>query len=201
MKNGLSTSGKVKTDSRLQWFHEFEFTGKSVLDIGCNSGQYSLYAKKAGASSVTGIDVDEKRINEARILALNEDLDVDFKVGGVEQVNDLGKFDIVICIAVVTEVENVLGALRAIRDVTNETAIMEMGLARPMVYASANRRWWKKDHKLSRRSKVAEMHRHQHAGWVCFPSLPVVSDLFGEDFEVSAMGEGLRYHKVVVRRK
>ena len=46
LKNGLITQGKLNTDSRIQWFDEFNFSNKTVLDIGCNSGQYSMYAKK-----------------------------------------------------------------------------------------------------------------------------------------------------------
>ena len=45
LKNGLVTQGKLNTDSRLKWFDQFDFSGKSVLDIGCNSGQYSFHAK------------------------------------------------------------------------------------------------------------------------------------------------------------
>ena len=116
LKDGLIASGKLNTDSRIKWFDEFNFSGKTVLDIGCNSGQYSFNAKKNGAQSVTGLDVNEKRIYQAKMLALNEGLDVEFHVAGVEQVADFGMFDIVICIAVVTEVENVLGALRAIKN-------------------------------------------------------------------------------------
>ena len=78
LNKGLKTSGKLNTDARIKWFNEFNFTNKSVLDIGCNSGQYSFYAKKAGASRVTGIDVDTKRIYQAKMLALNEDIDVNF---------------------------------------------------------------------------------------------------------------------------
>ena len=108
LKNGLVTQGKLNTDSRLKWFDQFDFSGKSVLDIGCNSGQYSFHAKNLGAQKVTGIDVNEKRIYQAKMLALNEDLDVDFHLAGIEQVPHFGKFDFVICIAVVTEIENVL---------------------------------------------------------------------------------------------
>ena len=71
----------------------------------------------------------------------------------------------------VTEVENVLMALRSIRDATNKTAILEMDLARPLIYASSNKDWWKKDIKVSRLGRVAEIHRHKHAGWVIHPSL------------------------------
>ena len=74
LKNGLITKGKLNTNSRIQWFDEFNFSNKTVLDIGCNSGQYSMYAKKAGASKVTGLDINENRIYQAKMLALNEDI-------------------------------------------------------------------------------------------------------------------------------
>ena len=201
LKQGLATIGKLNTDSRIPWFDEFDFSNKTVLDIGCNSGQYSLYAKKAGARSVTGLDVNEDRIYQAKMLALNEDIDVDFHLAGIDRATDFGKFDIVICIAVVTEVENVLMALRSIRDATNKTAILEMDLARPLIYASSNKEWWKKDPKLSRLGRVAEMHRHKHAGWVIHPSLEMVLEIFGDDFELSFLGKGLRYNKIVLNRK
>ena len=60
LKNGLSTKANLKTDLRIDWFNQFDFSNKTVLDIGCNSGQYSFHAKKKGARSVTGIDIDEK---------------------------------------------------------------------------------------------------------------------------------------------
>ena len=36
-----------------------DMTGKSVLDIGCNGGFYSLEMKRRGASRVLGIDTDD----------------------------------------------------------------------------------------------------------------------------------------------
>ena len=201
LKDGLIASGKLNTDSRIKWFDEFNFSGKTVLDIGCNSGQYSFNAKKNGAQSVTGLDVNEKRIYQAKMLALNEGLDVEFHVAGVEQVADFGMFDIVICIAVVTEVENVLGALRAIKNATNKTAILEMDLARPLIYASSHKQWWKRDPKVSSLGRVAEMHHHKHVGWVIHPSLEMVDEIFGDEFELSFLGQGLRYYKLVLNRK
>ena len=201
LKNGIVTSGKLNTEKRIKWFNQFDFYNKSVLDIGCNSGQYCFHAKKAGARNVVGIDVDEKRIYQAGMLALNEEIDVDFHHAGIEKVSEFGKFDIVICIAVVTEVENVLGALRAIRNATNKTVILEMDLARPLFYLSTNKHWWKSDPKLSRIGRVAEMHRHKHAGWVIHPSLEMVSEIFGDDFELSFLGQGLRYYQIVLNRK
>ena len=36
-----------------------DLTGKTVLDIGCNGGFYSLEMKRRGAARVLGIDLDE----------------------------------------------------------------------------------------------------------------------------------------------
>jgi len=201
LKNGLKTKGKLNTDYRIEWFNQINFLNKSVLDIGCNSGQYSFLAKKSGAKLVKGIDVDVKRIYQAKMLALNEDIDVEFYNAGIDEVKNFGKFDIIICIAVVTEIENVLGALRTIKAAVNETVILEMDLARPLIYASSNKHWWKKDLKLSRLSRVAEMHRHKHAGWVIHPSFEMVEEIFGDEFDVKFLGKGLRYYKLLINRK
>ena len=45
LKQGLITPGKLNTHSRIQWFDGFNFSNKTVLDIGCNSGQYSMQKK------------------------------------------------------------------------------------------------------------------------------------------------------------
>lgn len=199
--DGFYTAGKFPTENRLPWFDKYEFSGKTVLDIGCNSGQYSLYAKKRGASRVIGIDLDEARIYQAKTLAMNERADVEFYVHGLDNIEELGVFDITICIAVVTEVENVLGALRKIRDATGVMAIIEMGLARPLFNVSRSKRWLKSDKSVSRRGRVSEMYRHKHAGWVMFPSLEIVKDIFGNEFDVQCEGRGLRYEKVVAYRR
>lgn len=201
LKHGLFTPGKLNTDSRIEWFNKFDFLNKTVLDIGCNSGQYCLYAKNAGAKHVTGLDVNQNRIYQAKMLALNENIDVNFHLAGIEEAANFGNFDIVICIAVITEVENVLKALRTIRDITKKTAILEMDLARPLIYVSSNKDWWKSDPKVSRIGRVAELHRHKHAGWVIHPSLELVLEIFGKNFELSFFGKGLRYYRIVLNKK
>src|SRR5204863_838142 len=40
--------------------------GKRVLDLCCNSGGFSVYAKVAGADEVTGVDLDEQALAMAR---------------------------------------------------------------------------------------------------------------------------------------
>lgn len=47
---------------------DIDFTNKSVLDIGCNTGMLGYLASQQGASQVTGIDIDREVIRQAREL-------------------------------------------------------------------------------------------------------------------------------------
>lgn len=57
-----------------------DLTGKTVLDLGCWSGFFSLEMKKLGASIVIGIDELEGRIEQARFAAEVLHVDVDYRV-------------------------------------------------------------------------------------------------------------------------
>ena len=193
LRNGYVTKGNEFEGLRGRLLSGIEYKGKRVLDVGCNSGKYSLAAKAAGASEVIGVDVDENRLEQAQIIATNESLDVKFLNMGVEDVAELGQFDVVICIAVLTEVENVIGGLRALSSCVKGKAVIEMGLAKPVFSISKNRSWWRADIGVSRLGKTAEFQRHMHAGWVVYPSLEIVRDIFGRGFEVKNLGHGPRY--------
>src|SRR5947208_7085837 len=43
-----------------------DLAGKTVLDIGCNGGFYSIEMKRRGATRVVGIDSDETYLAQAR---------------------------------------------------------------------------------------------------------------------------------------
>lgn len=45
-----------------------DLTGRRVLDIGCNAGLYSCYASMRGAAEVLGVDMDPKRIAQAKAV-------------------------------------------------------------------------------------------------------------------------------------
>ncbi|MBD0274501.1 MAG: DUF1698 domain-containing protein, partial [Acetobacteraceae bacterium] len=42
-----------------------DLSGKTVLDIGCNGGFYSIEMKKRGASRVLGVDFDDTYLAQA----------------------------------------------------------------------------------------------------------------------------------------
>src|SRR3982751_2568379 len=46
-----------------------DLRGRTVLDIGCNAGFYSIQMKLRGADRVVGIDFDSRYLAQARLAA------------------------------------------------------------------------------------------------------------------------------------
>jgi tRNA (mo5U34)-methyltransferase len=89
-----------------------DLTGKTVLDIGCNAGFYSIEMKRRGASHVIGIDSDEKYLNQARFAAKVNNLDIEFRNMSVYDVASLHQqFDVVIFMGVLYHLRHPLLAL------------------------------------------------------------------------------------------
>jgi tRNA (mo5U34)-methyltransferase len=94
-----------------------DLAGKSVLDIGCNAGFYSLEMKRRGADRVLGIDFDDGYLAQARFAAEVEGADIEFRKLSVYDVAALGeKFDIVIFMGVLYHLRHPLLALDLIRE-------------------------------------------------------------------------------------
>jgi tRNA (mo5U34)-methyltransferase len=86
--------------------------GKTVLDVGCNGGFYSIEMKKRGASRVVGIDSDERYLAQARYAAEVLGMDIEFQNKSVYDVAALGeKFDVVIFMGVLYHLRHPLLAL------------------------------------------------------------------------------------------
>ncbi len=94
-----------------------DLTGKSVLDIGCNAGFYSIEMKRRGADRVLGIDFDDKYLNQARFAAEVAETDIEFAKLSVYDVGTLGEtFDLVIFMGVLYHLRHPLLALDLIRE-------------------------------------------------------------------------------------
>ncbi len=75
--------------------------GKSVLDIGCNGGFYSIEMKRRGANYVLGIDVDDRYLNQARFASQTLGFEIDFRKCSVYELDSIpGQFDYVIFMGV-----------------------------------------------------------------------------------------------------
>lgn len=95
-----------------------DLSGKSVLDIGCNAGFYSVEAKKRGAERVLGIDSDERYLAQARLATEALGFSgVEFRNLSVYDVGALGEtFDLVIFMGVLYHLRHPLLALDLIRE-------------------------------------------------------------------------------------
>ena len=89
-----------------------DLTGKSVLDIGCNAGFYSLEMKRRGAARVLGIDFDPRYLEQARLAAEVRGADIEFRQLSVWDLAQLGeRFDLVIFMGVLYHLRHPLLAL------------------------------------------------------------------------------------------
>ncbi|HEX8280596.1 MAG TPA: TIGR04290 family methyltransferase [Chthoniobacterales bacterium] len=94
-----------------------DLTGKSVLDIGCNAGFYSLEMKRRGADRVLGVDFDERYLAQARFAAEVRGEEIEFRQLSVYDVGTLReKFDLVIFMGVLYHLRHPLLALDLIRE-------------------------------------------------------------------------------------
>jgi len=55
-------------DGNLEDFDTVKFSGKTVVDLGCNLGNYSIFASQRGAECVVGIDLDKLVLQGSEIL-------------------------------------------------------------------------------------------------------------------------------------
>jgi len=94
-----------------------DLTGKSVLDIGCNAGFYSLEMKRRGADRVLGVDSDDRYLEQARFAAEVEQADIEFRKLSVYDLAALKeRFDLVIFMGVLYHLRHPLLALDLIHE-------------------------------------------------------------------------------------
>lgn len=86
--------------------------GRTVLDVGCNAGFYSLEMARRGAKRVVAIDSDPHYLAQARFAAEQENIKIEFHQKSVYDVADLGeRFDLVIFMGVLYHLRHPLLAL------------------------------------------------------------------------------------------
>jgi tRNA (mo5U34)-methyltransferase len=95
-----------------------DLRGKSVLDVGCNAGFYSMEMKRRGADHVVAIDSDTRYLAQARLAAeVSGFPDIEFRQLDVYDVAELGeKFDLVVFMGVLYHLRHPLLALDLLRE-------------------------------------------------------------------------------------
>jgi tRNA (mo5U34)-methyltransferase len=107
--------------------------GKTVLDVGCNAGFFSLEMKRRGAARVIGIDPDERYLAQARLASEVCGLELDLRRLSVYDVAELGeRFDLVLFMGVLYHLRHPLLAL----DLLHEHAVRETLVFQSMLRGS-----------------------------------------------------------------
>ena len=112
---------------RLGFPHDF--SGKTVLDAGCNAGYYSFVAKTRGAKRVVGVELDPHYVRQAQYLSNLLGLDVEFINEDVHWIDaNLGTFDIVICTGLMYHIPDPTNVLSKLSAVCTDTILIESAL-------------------------------------------------------------------------
>ncbi|MFC3714809.1 class I SAM-dependent methyltransferase [Luteimonas soli] len=103
-----------------------DLSGKTVLDIGCNAGAFSIEAKKRGAARVVGFDYSQKFIDQAKFCAEVLDLEIEYSVARVDDFLSASEpFDVVIFVGVLYHLEDPVGTAKLIRKVARSLCVLE----------------------------------------------------------------------------
>lgn len=102
--------------------------GRSILDLGCNSGAMLFELSNRAPRSGLGIEYDQDKVELAREIASLSDLDrLEFRQSDIDALSeaDLGQFDIVLALAIEAHVMDPDKLLRMIAAVTRHTLYFE----------------------------------------------------------------------------
>lgn len=105
--------------------------GRKAAEVGCGGGLLAEPLVRLGAR-VTAVDAASETIEVARAHALGQGLEIDYRVGGVEQLDDC--FDLVTSLEVVEHVADVRAFVTGLAD-----ALSDDGL---LILSTPNRTAW-----------------------------------------------------------
>lgn len=120
------------------------FEEKSILDVGCGSGDFAYYFAKNGAKRVVGIDISERAINYANIN--NKNKLTEYKNMNIYDVKNLNeKFDIIISDIVLNYVNDLELSLKNIYNLLEKKGLFVFSQIHPFSTAPLNGRAWSKN--------------------------------------------------------
>jgi 2-polyprenyl-3-methyl-5-hydroxy-6-metoxy-1,4-benzoquinol methylase len=107
--------------------------GKTVLDVGCNCGFWSIQARLAGATSVLGVEASAENVEQARFIKEVTGLDgIDFEVASAYDLSKErhGEFDVVLYFGLLYHLEHPVLGLERLAEVTRELALVDTTIVR-----------------------------------------------------------------------
>jgi 2-polyprenyl-3-methyl-5-hydroxy-6-metoxy-1,4-benzoquinol methylase len=125
--SGTAVAGSDRSYLNETIFQGSEFSGKTLLDIGCHHGYFCLEAARRGANSAVGIDAFEENVTVARALsdglANVEYIEADFESWESEQ-----QFDVVLCLNVLHHLYDPIHAIRKMATMAREKLVVEIAV-------------------------------------------------------------------------
>ena len=107
--------------------------GKTVLDVGCNCGFWSIQARLAGAKSVLGVEASAGNVEQARFITDVAGLDgIEFEVASAYDLSKErhGEFDLVLYFGLLYHLEHPVLGLERLAEVTRELALVDTTIVR-----------------------------------------------------------------------
>jgi tRNA (mo5U34)-methyltransferase len=110
-----------------------DLRGKTVLDVGCNGGFYSVEAKRRGARRVLGVDGQRHHVRQALFVRKALGLDLEFRRFSIYNLTPeiIGRFDITLALGLVYHLKHLVLALERLFGLTNELLIVESAIIPP----------------------------------------------------------------------
>ena len=131
-----------------------DFTLKQVLDLGCGYGWHCRYAMENGASSVLGIDLSEKMLNQAR--KVNQLEGIEYQQCALEDyAYPAEMFDVVISSLTLHYIENLDGFVpENVAQTLRRGGEFIFSMEHPVFTAEGSQQWLRSE-ALCRQSSVA----------------------------------------------
>jgi tRNA (mo5U34)-methyltransferase len=104
-----------------------DLRGRTVLDVGCNAGFFAMEMKRRGADRVLAVDTDPRYLDQARLAAEVNDLEIEFRQMSVYELPALREtFDLVLFMGVLYHLRHPLLALDILHEhVTRDLLVFQ----------------------------------------------------------------------------
>ena len=96
---------QIKKNFNISNIEKMPLSGLKILDIGCGGGLMCEPLARLGAE-VTGIDAVEKNIKSAQIHANQNNLNINYMLSAVEELQKNKKYDVILNLEVIEHVDN-----------------------------------------------------------------------------------------------
>ena len=110
-----------------------DLSGKSVLDVGCNAGFYSIEMKRRGAARVLGVDSQRSLIRQAVFVRDVLGLEIEYRRLSVYDLDPIesGQFDVTLALGLIYHCKHLVLALEKLFAMTGELLIIETAIYPP----------------------------------------------------------------------